>query len=226
MLGVESGKKLEQYNQLTEWMINHQRQVSQDEINNAAPIRQEYLKDPGTVAYQTMGQQYLKILGANKEGAELAKKGMERGISDQAMIYGIVTAFDVGSHVLQGEQDAVTKNTSVIGFMQGLKDKLLKGSKLNPAEREGILNTANALYTQTQNVHNKTVKPVYESYAANAKVRSGLVTSSLDFASSINNFKDRGKLHSGNDRPVDYNGYTFPNQAALDKYLKASGEKK
>lgn len=222
MLGVESGKKLEQYNQLTEWMINHQRQVSQDTINNAAPIRKEYLEDPNTKIFQQRGDAYVSILEANKAGEQAVKEHPKlpgaRTQQDLGMTYGFIKLLDAMTGVREGEIAAVTNIPGVLNSFKNVYAELLAGGSLTETQRREILRTSDALYNGSREIHDKTVGPRYDSYAKAAGVPTNLVRAPISFEDRVSSLKSKSKSGS-----VEYSGYTFPNQAALDNYKKAAG---
>jgi hypothetical protein len=226
-LGRSKDVQLQQYNEMNKWYSEFAQKVSQQELTNADPIRKEYLNDPNTKIYQTRGDAYVSILESNKSGEQAQKEHPNlpgaRSQQDLGMVYGYIKLLDAMTGVRESEIGAVTNIPGILNWAKNIYASLESGGALTETQRREILRNSEALYKGSKNIHDKATGPRYDSYAKAAGVRVGLVRAPLSFESVIEGLKPSSKTTGKKDSGVEYGGYTFPNQDALNKYKKDAG---
>lgn len=92
---------------------------------------------------------YVKKHEALDTAYRSVKAAEDSAVGDLSMIVSFMKMIDPGSVVREGEVDTVKRTTGVPGYVANLYDAVLKGSKLNPEQRQQIQSQAEALYSES-----------------------------------------------------------------------------
>jgi hypothetical protein len=95
--------------------------------------------------------------------------------------------------VREGEAATVRNAQGVPDQIRTLYAKLQSGDQLSVAQRQEILKTSEKIYEGAKSVHDTTVRPMFDKYADELKVRREIVTGNPDFESSIEKFRASSK---------------------------------